>query len=229
MNRFYKILGAVAAIGLGAIAFVSISQQAAAGVSRPVDIGGIEGRALTDAAEGMRSGSPDAPITIMEFGDFQCPSCAEFAALYKPAIMRELVDTGRASFVFHDYPLVNIHGNAFVASRAARCAGDQSLYWQYHDQLFGAQSAWGTMANPAPVFMELAAAVGADTGAFGTCMSGDGHAVVVSANLAFAEALQINQTPSILVRLGSGVPVRVPAYDSESVIAAVELLEGGGE
>jgi len=226
MTRFYRILGVVAVPGVLAIGYSMFFGQAAAGVSGPVDFGDLQGRELTEAAQGIRVGSDDAPITVMEFGDYQCPACAEFAALHKPAIIRELVETGRVAFVFRDFPLTDIHPNAFLAARAGRCAADQNLFWEYQDHLFGSQSRWTFEANPTGVFVDLAESLGANGGTFRTCISGDAHAEVVSANLALAQALRLPGTPAILLQKGAGTTV-IPSYDFRSILAAVEELEAG--
>lgn len=82
-------------------------------------------------------GSPDAVITIVEFGDFECPYCAEAEKNIK-TIMKEF--DGKILFVYRDFPLVDIHPNAFQSAEAANCAGDQGAYWEMHDLLYSNQS-----------------------------------------------------------------------------------------
>ena len=78
-------------------------------------------------AKGVTKGPEDAPITIVEFGDFQCPACGAFAQQVKPQIELAFVESAQAKFVFYDFPIVSGHPNAFLAARAARCAEDQGL------------------------------------------------------------------------------------------------------
>ncbi len=107
----------------------------------PVDFEGMDDNArVVELAQGMVLGNEDAPITIHEFGDFQCPGCGQFAALVKPQIEQGLVPDGNVKFVYYDFPLTSIHPHAFLAARASRCAADQDQYWAYHGALFQNQT-----------------------------------------------------------------------------------------
>jgi len=87
-----------------------------------------------------------------------------------------------------------------VAARAARCAGDQGKFWEYHDLLFGQQSRWSTKPSvPIKQFEEYAAQLGLDTQAFGQCLNSDRHADVVSANRLLGEQLGVNGTPTVII------------------------------
>ncbi len=81
-------------------------------------------------------GDANAPITIVEFSDFQCPFCARFYTQTLGQIEREYIDTGKVKLVYKDFPLNSIHPNAQKAAEAARCAGEQNKFWEYHDKLF---------------------------------------------------------------------------------------------
>lgn len=78
----------------------------------------------------------DGEVVFMEFSDYECPFCQQFAEETLEQIKSDYVDSGRVRFVFRDFPLDNIHPNARLAAEAARCAGDQDRYFDYHDQLF---------------------------------------------------------------------------------------------
>ncbi|HYL37673.1 MAG TPA: thioredoxin domain-containing protein [Bryobacteraceae bacterium] len=82
-------------------------------------------------------GSPNAPVTIVEFGDFQCPFCKKTEATLKGLLAKY---DGRVKLAFLDFPLTEIHGQAEKAAEAARCAGEQAKFWEYHDSLFAEQS-----------------------------------------------------------------------------------------
>ena len=87
-------------------------------------------------------GNPDAPITIIEFSDFQCPFCARFHVQTLPALMDEYIDQGKVKLVFRDFPIQSIHPNALPASVAAECANEQGQFKPMHDALFDNQSQW---------------------------------------------------------------------------------------
>ena len=79
-------------------------------------------------------GSPDAPVTIIEFGDYQCPSCKKWFLDSKPQIISNLIDTGKANLIFIDIALLG--KDSLPASAATYCAEEQGQYWNYHDLLY---------------------------------------------------------------------------------------------
>lgn len=81
-------------------------------------------------------GNPNAKVVIVAFGDFECPFCAEATRTEKTILEKY---EGKVLFVFRDFPLQNIHPDAFQAAKAANCAGDQGKYWEMHDALFAGQ------------------------------------------------------------------------------------------
>ena len=83
-------------------------------------------------------GNANAPVTIIEFSDYQCPFCFSFWKQTLPQIKKDYIDTGKVKFVYRDFPL-NIHAMAEPSARAANCAGEQGKYWEYHDKIFGEQ------------------------------------------------------------------------------------------
>ncbi len=84
-------------------------------------------------------GKVSAPLTLIEFSDYQCPFCARFSRETLPQIKKEYIDTGKVRYVFRDHPLPS-HREAPKAAEAANCAGEQGKYWQMHDRLFEQQS-----------------------------------------------------------------------------------------
>lgn len=81
-------------------------------------------------------GNNNAKITIIEFSDYQCPFCERFFTQTEGQLKKEYIDTGKVKFYYRDYPLSQIHPGAQKAAEAARCAGDQGKYWEYHDLIF---------------------------------------------------------------------------------------------
>jgi protein-disulfide isomerase len=199
----------------------------------PVEFEGMDDNAtVASLAQGVTLGSEDAPITVAEFGDYQCPGCASFALNVKPQVDLAYVQEGQVKFVFYDFPLINIHPHAFVAARAARCAGDQDRFWDYHNELFRNQRAWSLSAGaPLGLFEDYAEALDLNAGEFRSCLRSDRHAEVVSANLQLSTLLGINTTPTVVVSRGSGMTRRLPGADMGSIQEAVEemLAEVGGQ
>jgi protein-disulfide isomerase len=108
-------------------------------------------------------GRDDAPITIVEFSDYQCPFCARHAATAFSQLKTQYVDTGKVRYVFRDLPAAAIHAQARKAAEAAHCAGDQGMYWQMHDTLFANQ-----MRLLPEDLKRHAAAIGLNEQTFGT-------------------------------------------------------------
>jgi protein-disulfide isomerase len=140
------------------------------------------------------------------------------------------VETGKAKFVYHDFPLTSIHPHSFLAARAARCAGDQGKFWQYQDLLFRHQSEWATKNSIDGDLRNFSDQAGLDTDAFESCLNSDAHADVVSANLRLATELGINSTPTVMVSPGKGMARMLGGWDFRAVQAEVERLlqEMGG-
>jgi protein-disulfide isomerase len=153
-------------------------------------------------AVGVTSGDPNAPITIMEFADYSCPHCREFEEQLKPRIDMTYIQPGKAKFVFYDFVLGGFP-HSFLAARAARCAGDQQKYMEYHDVLFREQATWSTSRSaPVAQLLDYADEIGLDREAFEACLRSDRFADVVSANRELAQQLNLTGTPKVLIFAG---------------------------
>ena len=234
-SPFVVILIVAAVVGIAVIAYavspdVGGNDMAVAPIEMPVLNDPAQLAAL---AQPVSRGNPEAPIKIMEFGDYQCPSCRFFQQQVKPRLDMTYVDDGQAQFAFFDFPL-SIHPHSFLAARAARCAGDQGgsePYFKYHDALFTNQPTWSISSQPARLFVEYAEAGGLDSDAFEACLRSDRFADVVTANLRMAEQLNLPGTPSVLVQ-GQGLPKRVDWTSLEtifqSISATIDTVRAGG-
>lgn len=218
MKKFYMGLGLVAAIGVVAL---GASLRGGSGATQLVDLGELGDEELVAMAQGMVYGDVNAPITIMEFGDYQCPACGQFAGAVKPQVDLAYIETGQAKLVFHDFPLPG-HPNAFPAARAARCAGDQDQYFAYHDLLFRNQQRWSLKSNPAGEFGNLAEELGLDESAFRRCLESDRFADVVTANRLLGERLGVGGTPTLFVYDGKGPAKRLGGFQFIDVQRAME-------
>jgi protein-disulfide isomerase len=147
------------------------------------------------AATDMVRGPAQAPITIVEYSDYQCPFCARV----NPTLDRVRQTYGdRVRIVFKDFPLP-IHPEAPKASEAAYCAGDQGKYWEMHDRLFANQQ-----ALQLPALKQHATALGLDGNAFNQCLDSGKHGARVAENIKSGEKLGIGSTPTLYV---NGRPV----------------------
>lgn len=220
---------------LAAVSLVFVGCQGAGNTALvPLDLPELQSnsQALVQTAQGIVLGNEDAPVTIVEFADFQCPGCGAFAGMVKPQIELAWVETGQVKFVFYDFPLTSIHPHAFLAARAARCANEQNLFWDFHDALFRYQSRWSLTASPPiDLFEDYAAEVGLEQGAFSSCLRSDRHAETVTANMILGEQLGVTGTPSVMVSSGGGMARQIPANSFEAIQDVVTglLAEVGGD
>ena len=139
-------------------------------------------------------GRPDAPVTLVEFSDYQCPFCQRFFLTTLPALKKDYIDTGKVRYVFRDFPLDQIHPQARKAAEAVHCAGDQGKYWEMHDVLFGNQQA----LQP-PKLSEHARALGLDGARFDQCLTSGTHAARVHQGLTDGQAAGVQGTPGFVV------------------------------
>jgi protein-disulfide isomerase len=138
-------------------------------------------------------GRDDAPVTIIEFTDLQCPYCARYASQTFPRLKREYVDTGKLRYTSRDLPLP-FHSFALPAAVASRCAGEQGRFWEYREALFASQSLLGT--EP---YGRIAGQLGLDVERLEACRSDGGQESSVRADLAMAAQHGIRSTPTFVI------------------------------
>ncbi len=232
LKGFYILFAVVGLIGIGAVGYSVGSKALSTAAMQPVDLEGLRDdmRLLTDAAVPITRGDESAPVTIVVFGDFFCNHCAAFSLRERPRVEAEFVETGKARLVFYDFVLdPRPEAGTFLAARAARCAGDQGMYWEFHDRLYRNQISWGSESDKLGTFQDYAEDLGLDTEGFRTCLNSDRHAREVSANIELAHALGLGGTPAVLVGTEGGMSRRLPNYAFQSIKEAVdEILAGGG-
>ena len=143
-------------------------------------------------------GDPNAPITILEYSDFQCPFCVRYFVQTEPALNDEYVRSGQARVVFRDFPIVELHPNAPAAHMASLCVAEQGAipYWTMHEKLFQTQSEWSNALDPVPVFSRLAEESGADIDAYEACMQADEKQALIDAALNEGRQAGVSGTPS---------------------------------
>jgi protein-disulfide isomerase len=152
------------------------------------------GPVRTNVTDAPSLGRADAPVTIVEFSDYQCPFCKRFYTTTLPALKKDYIDAGKVRYVFRDFPLEELHSHARKAAEAAHCAGEQGKYWQMHDALFQNQ---GTLELPQ--LAEHARAVGLDSLLFNRCMSSGRNAARINQGLADGAAAGVQGTPGFVI------------------------------
>lgn len=139
-------------------------------------------------------GEEDAPVVLYEFSDFQCPFCARFYTDALPQIEENYIKTGKVKLVYKDFPLDSIHSEATPAALAARCAGDQGQFWEFHDKIFENQqllssSSYTTWANE----LDL------DTATFNECLTSQKHISAIRKDLLEGEKAGVRGTPAFIL------------------------------
>lgn len=200
-STFKWILIAVAVLGVLGIGYAIWDAKAGGGAALgPGTLDDLDTDSVVQRAQPVRKGNPDAPVQIVEFADYQCPGCAHFASNVGLPIRTAYVDNGRIGMAYYDYPILSVHPHAFLAARAARCAGDQNMYWEMHDILYARQQEWSLDRSP-PIerYTGYAQTIGADPAAFEACLRSDRHADVVTANALLGERLGVRSTPTVFL------------------------------
>lgn len=142
-------------------------------------------------------GDPSAPITILEWGDYQCTFCYKFHQNTLDTIKQDFIETGKAKLVFKDFPLNG--PDSILAAEAAYCAQDQEKYWQYHDEIYknwkGERTGWITRES----LDRFATSVNLDLDKFNMCLDEHKHLERVNQLHEFGKEIGIDATPSFLV------------------------------
>src|SRR5881397_2605752 len=149
----------------------------------------------TDTESMHIRGNPDAPVTLEEFGDFQCPPCGSFAA-FAEELLKEY--DSRVRLIFHSFPL-SAHEHAREASLAAEAAGLQGHFWEMHDVLYREQEAWSKAPNARELFESYAGTIGLNLDKFKKDMDGEQARARVDADHQRGESLGINITPTLFI------------------------------
>ncbi len=148
-------------------------------------------------------GDPNAKITMVEFGDYQCTYCHLFHQNTKDALLQQYVETGKVNFVFRDFPLNG--PDSVLAAEGSYCADDQGKYWQYHDELYknwaGEKTGWVNQKS----LDKFAMTVGLDLDKFDKCISDKKYEQKVLDNQKFGEKIGIDGTPSFIIFGGKGI------------------------
>jgi protein-disulfide isomerase len=138
-------------------------------------------------------GRDDAPLTVVEFTDYQCPFCGRFHTDTFADLRKNYIDTGKIRFVSRDLPL-GFHENALRAAEAARCAGDQGKFWEMRNALIS-----NSIDLSQGAILKYAQALPVDMGRFRPCLEGENHKAEVQKDVADATALQISGTPTFIL------------------------------
>ena len=142
-------------------------------------------------------GNPDAPITLVEFGDYQCHYCNVFFHSTEEDLLNKYVKTGKVKMIFKDFNIIG--PDSVTASHGAHCADDQGLFWEYHNILYknwnGENNGWASYEN----LYKFAQEVGLDMDGWSDCMTNSDHSQIILDSNQDAKDLQLTGTPSFFV------------------------------
>ena len=165
-------------------------------------------------------GNPDAPATLEEFADFQCPPCSNFAGFAEELLKQY---DSRLRIVFRNFPLPG-HEHAREAALAAEAAGLQGRFWEMHDVLYREQAVWSTAPNARELFESYAGTIGLNLDQFRKDMDGEKVRERVDSDHALGDSLRIKLTPSLFI---NNHPVDPKDKNPEGVRAAIDAALAG--
>lgn len=160
-------------------------------------------------------GPADAPVTIVEYADFQCPYCVRHFEQTLPLLMERYGDQVR--FVFKNFPLNSIHPDADSAAQAAECANEQGKFWEYHDLLFG-----GTLGLGQAAYEGYAEQLSLDVAALTACLDEGRYAEAVNADLQEGQQFGVSSTPTFFI---NGIAL-VGAYPFDTFASIIDYELG---
>src|SRR5262245_41179203 len=161
-------------------------------------------------------GPENAEVTLVEFGDYQCPSCAAYHPFVKEILNRY---PKQVRLEFHHFPLVSIHPNALAASKAVEAAGEQGHYWEMHDAVFDYQTQWSNAPDPKPVFAAIANKIGINGTILVKAMENPQIQERVLRDVQRGDKVNVQAVPTFLIN-GKQVHIRLSMEDFVQVIEA---------
>ncbi|MFH1728187.1 MAG: DsbA family protein [Pseudomonadota bacterium] len=151
----------------------------------------IDMTTLTD--DDAFKGNKNAPVTIVEWSDFECPFCTRFYQQTLGQIKKEYINTGKVKFIYRDFPL-GFHANAQKSAEAAECAGEQGKFWEMHDKLFEEGVSGGLDS-----FKQFAVDIGLNAAKFNECLDSGKMASEVAKDMQDGQAVGISGTPGFII------------------------------
>ena len=193
MNKKIVLSGVIVVIVIGIAAYSSSLSSETVNMDMSRTHGDI-----STAMGSSILGNPSAPITIVEFGDYQCHQCYNWFHNTKPAIFENYIDTGKANFVFVD--LAFLGKDSLKAAQATYCAEDQGKYWDYHDVLYNSQESkidngWANSER----LKAFAFTLGLDMELFESCLDSGKYSKRVQYNIEEAKKQGVRGTPGFFI------------------------------
>jgi protein-disulfide isomerase len=184
-KQFWGVIIAIVVIFVGVVALTGNKSDKSNGSKS-------DKAATTNHVEGKGT----TGVTLVEYGDYQCPYCG----LYYPTVKQVVSEYGdQIKFQFVNFPLTSLHKNAFAAARAAEAAGLQGKYWEMHDQLYPNQNEWSEAGDPITYFNKYAQNIGLNVAQFDKDYASSRVNDLINADMAKGNALKITATPTFFI------------------------------
>jgi len=184
--------------------------------------------AALPSADGLSVGDADAPVTIDVFEDFQCPACQLFTENIEPLVIQNLVESGQARYVFHNFPFLDGNGagssgESDQAANASMCANEQGKFWEMHSILYANLGGENQGAFSDRRLQAMAESVGLDMSEFNSCFSANEYEAEIQADFDLGQEMGVSGTPTVFVNgTQVGAPGRIASYDE--IAAAVNAI-----
>lgn len=173
---------------------------------------------LSGAVTGMMLGKPDAPLTMIEYTDLQCPFCRQFHITAFEQIKKEYIDTGKLRYLTRDLPIESIHPQALPAARATRCAGEQGKFWEMRHSILLNNARLTTDS-----FATFAQDLKLNAGEFKTCFANTAKfQAEIAKDMAEAASVGISATPSFVIGRTSATGIEGVRFIGAQPFAAFE-------
>ena len=180
----------------------------------------------SSSVNGLTIGDANAPARIEVFEDFQCPACLRFSQQVEPLILKELVETGKAYYVFRHYPFLDSRSETKESQQAANasmCANEQGKFWEYHDTLFQNWNGENQGAFSDKNLIGFANDISLDMNAFNACFKEDRYRSDIETDIKEGSQMGVQGTPSVFVNGKIITPGYIPSFDD--VKAAVDAAQ----
>jgi len=190
-NKTKPLIVIIVAVAVAAGIAVYWSRQSSASGAGSSDV-----TVAVNPGGGHIRGNASAPVTLVEFGDYECPSCGYYYPMVEEVLARY---PDRVKLEFHHYPLIQMHAHALSAAMAAEAAGDQGKFWEMHDMLYKHQPQWARNPNPEAQFLAYAADLGLDANKFMRSLKSPDVEKRILEDIQRGSAAKVDGTPTFFV------------------------------
>lgn len=211
--------------GLGIVAALALAGSLAAGL---MVVPSLAQEAQQDPLAPRSKGSPQAPITVFEMSDFQCPFCRRHAVESFPLIEEEYIESGKVRWVYVNFPIPSLHPNAVSAAQTAMCSANQGAFWPVHDLLFLHQDTWGPLQEPGEFMLTLADSAGIDRTLLAECLQSQATLPQIEVDAQGAVKAGATSTPTFYIEGGLLVGAH-PVEVFRMVLDSIYNEKVGGE